>query len=51
MRFVLQSAALLAVLAAVTALALAGGAPSLGVALGFGQIAFMVALVALLLRS
>ena len=45
-----QIAALVAVLAAVTGLALAAGAANLGTALGIGQIAFAIALVALLLR-
>lgn len=50
MRFVLQAAILLAVLAAVTGIALLAGAPNLGTALGFGQIGFVVALVAVILR-
>jgi hypothetical protein len=50
-RFLLQATLLLGVLAAVTALALAAGAPNLGTALGVGQIAFVVALMAVLLRS
>ena len=45
-----QIAGLAAVLAAVTGIALAVGAANLGTALSFGQIAFAVALVALLLR-
>ena len=51
MRFVVQTAVLLAVLAAVTGLALLAGAPNLGTALGFGQIGFVLALVAVILRS
>jgi hypothetical protein len=49
-RFVLQAAILLAVLAAVTGIALLLGAPNLGAAFGFGQIGFVVALVAVILR-
>lgn len=45
-----QVAVLAVVLALVTAIALAAGAANLGTALGIGQIAFAVALVALLLR-
>ena len=45
-----QVAALAAVLAAVTGLALAAGAANLGTALGIGQIPFTLALIALLLR-
>jgi hypothetical protein len=39
------------VLALVTLVALLAGAANLGVALGIGQIAFVIAVVALLLRS
>ena len=46
-----QIAVLAAVAAAVTLLVLASGAPNLGTALTFGQIAFAVALVVVLLRS
>jgi hypothetical protein len=45
-----QVAILVAVLAAVTGIALAAGAADLGTALGIGQIGFTLALVALLLR-
>jgi len=45
-----QIAVLLLVLAAVTGIALAAGAANLGTALGIGQIAFTLTLVALLLR-
>jgi len=45
-----QIALLLAVLAAVTVIALLAGAANLGTALGIGQIAFTVTLVALLLH-
>lgn len=45
-----QIALLAAVFAAVTGLALAAGAANLGTAIGIGQIAFAIALVALLLR-
>jgi len=45
-----QAALLFAVLAAVTSIALALGAANLGTALGVGQIAFTLVLVALLLR-
>jgi hypothetical protein len=45
-----QLGILLAVFAAVTALALALGAASLGIAATFGQIAFALLLVAILLR-
>ncbi len=45
-----QVAILVAVLAAVTGVALAAGAANLGTALGIGQIAFTLALIALLLR-
>lgn len=50
MRLGAQVGALLIVLAAVTGLALALGAANLGTALGLGQIAFTLGLVALLLR-
>ena len=45
-----QIAALAAVLASVTGLALLAGAANLGTALGIAQLGFAVALVALLLR-
>jgi len=45
-----QIALLVGVLVAVTGLALAAGAANLGTALGIGQIAFALVLVALLLR-
>jgi len=45
-----QAALLVGVFAAVTAIAELAGAANLGTAAGFGQIAFAVALVALLLR-
>jgi len=48
--FLAQAAVLLAVFAFVSALAELLGARSLGTALAFGQIAFMGALVFLLLR-
>jgi hypothetical protein len=50
-RFLLQAALLLGVLAVVTAVALAAGAPNLGTALGVGQIAFVVTLMVVLLRT
>ena len=51
-RDVLRDLAILtAVFAAVTALALALGAANLGTATGLGQIAFMLALLGVLLRS
>lgn len=50
-RFLVQVGLLLAVMAVVTLIALGLGAPNLGWALGFGQIAFAVALVGLILRS
>lgn len=50
MSFVSQAALLAAVMAAVTAIALAAGAANLGTALGIGQIAFAIVLVALLLK-
>lgn len=46
----LQAALLLAVLATTTAIAELAGAANLGTALGIGQIAFAVALIALLLE-
>jgi hypothetical protein len=46
----LQVGLLLAVFAAASAIAELAGAANLGIALGFGQIAFTLALVALLLR-
>ena len=45
-----QITILIAVLGAVTGLALAAGAANLGTALGIGQVAFTLALIALLLR-
>jgi len=45
-----QIATLAAALAAVTCLALAAGAANLGTALGIGQTAFAIVLIALLLR-
>jgi hypothetical protein len=51
MALIAQLGILLAAFAAATLLALAFGAVSLGVAMTFGQIAFALALVALLLRS
>ncbi len=45
-----QIAVLMAVLVAVTGLALAAGAANLGTALGIGQVVFTLALIALLLR-
>jgi len=45
-----QTAVLVAVFAAATGIAEAAGAADLGTALGFGQIAFAIALVALLVR-
>jgi hypothetical protein len=45
-----QVALLVAVFAGTTAVAELAGAANLGTALGFGQIAFAIALVALLLR-
>jgi hypothetical protein len=50
MSLLAQVAILVAVLAAVTAIALAAGAANLGTALGIGQIAFTLVLVALVLR-
>ena len=50
MRLVIQVGLLLAVLAAATGLAELLGATNLGTALGFGQIAFVAALLYLLLR-
>ena len=46
----LQVAMLAGVVAVVTGIALAAGAANLGTALGFGQIAFAIALVALLTK-
>jgi len=46
----LQTALLLAVFAIATALAELAGAADLGTAMGIGQIAFAIALVALLLK-
>jgi hypothetical protein len=48
--FLRQAALLVAVFAVVTAVAELLGADNLGTAMGIGQIAFVVALVALLLR-
>ena len=50
MSLLAQIALLLAVLAAVTGTALLVGAANLGTALGIGQIAFTITLMALLLR-
>ncbi len=50
MSFAAQAAILLAIFAAVTAVSMAAGAASPGVALGLGQIAFVLALAYLLLR-
>jgi hypothetical protein len=49
-RLLTQLAILAAVFAAATAIAELAGAKNLGTALGIGQIAFAVALVALLIR-
>ena len=46
----IQAALLLAVFAVTTAIAALAGAANLGTAMGIGQIAFAIALVALLLR-
>jgi hypothetical protein len=46
----LQAAFLLAIFAATTAIAQLAGAADLGTAMGIGQIAFAIALMALLLR-
>ena len=51
MSFPAQAGVLIVVFAAVTALAALFGAANLGTAMAFGQIAFVIALVALLLRS
>jgi hypothetical protein len=48
--FLIQSGVLLALFAAATALAELFGATNLGTALGFGQIAFAIGLVYLLVR-
>jgi hypothetical protein len=48
--FLVQSAVLLAVLAAVTLVAEAAGAANLGVSLGIGTIAFVLVLMYLVLR-
>ncbi len=45
-----QVAVLVALLAVVTGVALAAGAANLGTALGIGQVAFTITLIALLLR-
>jgi len=50
MSFARQAALLVVVFAGVTALAELLGAANLGTAMGFGQIAFVIALVYLLLR-
>jgi hypothetical protein len=49
-RFLAHAGLLLAIFAAVTGLADLLGAANLGTAMGFGQIAFVIALVVLLLR-
>jgi hypothetical protein len=49
-RTLAQAALLVGVFAAVSAVARLAGAANLGTALGIGQIAFAIALVALLLR-
>jgi hypothetical protein len=51
MSLTVQAGLLIVVFAAVTALALALGAASLGIAATFGQIGFALALVTVLLRS
>ncbi len=48
--FAVKLGVLLAVTAVTTAVATLAGAANLGIALGFGQIAFVLALVYLLLR-
>ncbi len=50
MSLLVQIAVLLAVFAAVTGVALLLGAANLGTALGIGQVAFAITLVALLLK-
>lgn len=50
MTFLAQAGLLLAVFAAATGLAELLGAANLGTAMGFGQIAFVIALIVLLLR-
>ena len=50
-RFLGQALVLLAVFGAATGVAELAGAANLGVATGVGQIAFAIALVALLLRA
>ena len=50
MSFLAQAALLLAVFGVTTAVAELAGAANLGTAAGIGQIGFMLALVALLLR-
>ena len=50
-RFLVQAALLLGVFALATAIAELAGAANLGTALGIGQIAFAIALVAVLLRN
>jgi hypothetical protein len=49
--FLRQAALLAAVFAAVTGVAELAGAANLGTALAFGQIAFVIALLALMLRG
>ena len=51
MRLPLQIALLAAVFAAATGIAALAGAANLGTAFGIGQIAFVIALVVLLLRA
>ena len=48
--FLAQAAVLVAVFAAATGIAELAGAANLGTALGFGQIAFAIALVAMLAK-
>ena len=50
-RFLVQAALLAGVFAGAALIAELGGAANLGVALGIGQIAFALALVALLVRG
>ncbi len=50
MSFLVQVIVLLAVFGAVSLIAKLAGAESLGTALGFGQIAFVLALMVLLMR-
>jgi hypothetical protein len=51
MRLLAQAAILLLAFAAGTGIAELAGAANLGTAMGFGQIAFVLALVVVLLRS